>query len=83
MATGIATDLCYGGRYFYLSSFSLHLTFPCHRNLRTISLLLRAWLGVFLAIPGTSVSVERLFSKSRHLCHEAPVSMKAKTIMMK
>ncbi|KAJ7786750.1 ribonuclease H-like domain-containing protein [Mycena olivaceomarginata] len=35
----------------------------------------------FLAIPGTSVSVERLFSKSRHLCHEARGSMKAETIM--
>ncbi|KAF7362862.1 Dimer-Tnp-hAT domain-containing protein [Mycena venus] len=35
----------------------------------------------FLAIPGTSVSVERLFSKSRHLCHEAQGSMKAETIM--
>ncbi|KAF7358612.1 Dimer-Tnp-hAT domain-containing protein [Mycena sanguinolenta] len=34
----------------------------------------------FLAIPGTSVSVERLFSRSRHLCHEARGSMKAKTI---
>ena len=35
----------------------------------------------FLAIPGTSVSVERLFSKSRHLCHEARGSMKVETIM--
>jgi hypothetical protein len=35
----------------------------------------------FLAIPGTSVSVERLFSRSRHLCHEAGGSMKAETIM--
>ncbi|KAF7371462.1 HATC-domain-containing protein [Mycena venus] len=35
----------------------------------------------FLAIPGTSVSVERLFSKSLHLCHEARGSTKAETIM--
>ncbi|KAJ7195230.1 hypothetical protein GGX14DRAFT_377211, partial [Mycena pura] len=30
--------------------------------------------------PCTSVSVERLFSRARHLCHEARGSMKAKTI---
>ena len=35
----------------------------------------------FFAIPGTSVSVERLFSKSRHLCHETRFSMHADTIM--
>lgn len=35
----------------------------------------------FLAIPGTSVSVERLFSKSRHLCSDLRSSMKADTIM--
>ncbi|KAJ6543313.1 hypothetical protein B0H10DRAFT_1854405, partial [Mycena sp. CBHHK59/15] len=34
-----------------------------------------------VAIPGTSVSVERLFSKSRHLCHKARGLMKAETIM--
>ncbi|KAF7372567.1 hypothetical protein MVEN_00119300 [Mycena venus] len=34
----------------------------------------------FLAIPGTSVSVERLFSSARHLCHESRVSFKASTI---
>ncbi|KAJ7261915.1 hypothetical protein C8J57DRAFT_1071614, partial [Mycena rebaudengoi] len=33
----------------------------------------------FLAIPGT-ISVERLFSKSRHLRHEARGSMKAATM---
>ncbi|KAJ6474213.1 hypothetical protein C8R45DRAFT_1011189 [Mycena sanguinolenta] len=33
----------------------------------------------FLAIPGTSLFVERLFSRSRHLCHEAR-PMKAETI---
>jgi hypothetical protein len=35
----------------------------------------------FLAILGTTVSVERLFSKSRDLCHEARGSMKAEKIM--
>jgi hypothetical protein len=35
----------------------------------------------FFAIPGTSVSVERLFSKSRHLCRETSSSMHADTIM--
>ncbi|KAJ6587409.1 hypothetical protein B0H10DRAFT_2333691, partial [Mycena sp. CBHHK59/15] len=34
----------------------------------------------FLAISGTSVSVERLFSRSRHLCHEARGSLKAHAI---
>jgi hypothetical protein len=34
----------------------------------------------FLAIPATSISVERLFSRSRHLCHEVRSSMKAETI---
>ena len=35
----------------------------------------------FLAIPGTSVSVERLFSKSRHLCSDLRSSLLAPTIM--
>ncbi|SJL11861.1 uncharacterized protein ARMOST_15272 [Armillaria ostoyae] len=35
----------------------------------------------FLAIPGTSVSVERLFSTSRQLCTEVRSSLKADTIM--
>ncbi|KAF5378354.1 hypothetical protein D9615_002986 [Tricholomella constricta] len=35
----------------------------------------------FLAIPGTSVSVERLFSKSRHICTDLRSSLKARTIM--
>ncbi|KAF7349507.1 Dimer-Tnp-hAT domain-containing protein [Mycena sanguinolenta] len=34
----------------------------------------------FLAIPGTSVSVERLFSSARHLCHESRASLNSKTI---
>ncbi|KAF7351928.1 HATC-domain-containing protein [Mycena venus] len=34
----------------------------------------------FLAIPGTSVSVERLFSSARHLCHESRSSLKPSTI---
>ena len=33
-----------------------------------------------LAIPGTSVSVERLFSKARHLCTDVRSSLKAETI---
>ncbi|KAJ6523174.1 hypothetical protein B0H19DRAFT_1277040 [Mycena capillaripes] len=35
----------------------------------------------FLAIPGTSVSGERLFSSARHLCHECWALLKLKTIM--
>ena len=34
----------------------------------------------FLAIPGSSVSVERLFSKSRHLCTDLRGSLKAETV---
>jgi hypothetical protein len=34
----------------------------------------------FLAIPGTSVSVERTFSKSRHICTDLRSSLKAPTI---
>ncbi|EIW87284.1 hypothetical protein CONPUDRAFT_45943, partial [Coniophora puteana RWD-64-598 SS2] len=34
----------------------------------------------FLAIPATSVSVERLFSNSRHLCRDTRSSMQASTI---
>ncbi|TFY60202.1 hypothetical protein EVJ58_g5298, partial [Rhodofomes roseus] len=34
----------------------------------------------FLAIPGASVSVERLFSASRHLCADTRSSLKAQTI---
>ncbi|KZT64306.1 hypothetical protein DAEQUDRAFT_678804, partial [Daedalea quercina L-15889] len=34
----------------------------------------------FLAIPGASVSVERLFSASRHLCVDTRSSLKAETI---
>ncbi|KAJ6555755.1 hypothetical protein B0H19DRAFT_847270, partial [Mycena capillaripes] len=36
----------------------------------------------FLAIPGTSVSMEWLFSKSRHLCCDTRSSMHADTIMI-
>ena len=34
----------------------------------------------FLAIPGSSVSVERLFSASRHLCVDTRSAFKAETI---
>ncbi|KXN84047.1 hypothetical protein AN958_00497, partial [Leucoagaricus sp. SymC.cos] len=34
----------------------------------------------FLAIPGTSVAVERLFSQSRHICTDLRSSLKAATI---
>jgi len=34
----------------------------------------------FLAIPATSVSVERLFSRSRHVCRDTRSSFKAQTI---
>jgi len=34
----------------------------------------------YLAIPATSVSVERTFSKSRHICSDLRSSMKAETI---
>ncbi|EMD31269.1 hypothetical protein CERSUDRAFT_60338, partial [Gelatoporia subvermispora B] len=34
----------------------------------------------FLAIPGASVAVERLFSGSRHACADTRCSMKAATI---
>ena len=34
----------------------------------------------FLAIPGAMVSVERLFSKSRHLCTDQRSTLKAKTL---
>lgn len=36
----------------------------------------------FLAIPATSVSVERLFSKSRQICTDVRSSLKAETIMV-
>ena len=34
----------------------------------------------FLAIPGASVSVERLFSSSRHICQDLWSSLQSKTI---
>lgn len=34
----------------------------------------------FLAIPGASVAVERLFSGSRHVCVDTRESLKAETI---
>ncbi|EKM50366.1 uncharacterized protein PHACADRAFT_263627 [Phanerochaete carnosa HHB-10118-sp] len=34
----------------------------------------------FLAIPATSVSVERLFSASRHLCTDLRSSFRAQTV---
>ena len=34
----------------------------------------------FLAIPATSTSVERVFSKSRHICSDLRCSLKAETI---
>jgi len=36
----------------------------------------------FLAIPATSVSVEQVFSKSRHICNSLRSSLKEKTITM-
>ncbi|KIL56765.1 hypothetical protein M378DRAFT_37370, partial [Amanita muscaria Koide BX008] len=36
----------------------------------------------YLAIPATSVSVERVFSKSRHICSNLRSSLKEKTITM-
>ena len=34
----------------------------------------------YLAIPATSVSVERVFSKSRHICTDLRSSLKAETV---
>lgn len=34
----------------------------------------------YLAIPGASVAVERVFSSARHVCTDAHSSLKAKTI---
>ncbi|EIN05707.1 hypothetical protein PUNSTDRAFT_73901 [Punctularia strigosozonata HHB-11173 SS5] len=34
----------------------------------------------YLAIPATSVSVERVFSKSRHICSDLRSSLQAETI---
>jgi hypothetical protein len=36
----------------------------------------------YLAIPATSVSVERVFSKSRHICSSLRSSLKEDTIKM-
>ncbi len=36
----------------------------------------------YLAIPATSVSVERVFSKSRHICSSLRSSLKEETIKM-
>ena len=36
----------------------------------------------YLAIPATSVSVERVFSKSRHICGNLRSSLKENTIKM-
>lgn len=35
----------------------------------------------FLAIPGTSVAVEHLFSKSHHICVDTRFSLKADTVV--
>ena len=45
-----------------------------------IILLVKKLVRDFLVIPGTSVAVERLFSKSQHLCGELRSSLKAHTI---
>ena len=45
-------------------------------NFPTVSRMARD----FLAIPATSVSVERTFSKSRHICSDLRSSLKAETI---
>lgn len=34
----------------------------------------------YLAIPATSVSVERIFSKSRHICQDLRSSLRAETV---
>lgn len=36
----------------------------------------------YLAIPATSISVERVFSKSRHICSDLRSSLKEDTIKM-
>ena len=46
-----------------------------------IILIVKKLVRDFLAIPGTSVAVEQLFSKSQHLCGELCSSLKAHTII--
>ena len=54
----------------------LHLQQDHERDFPILSRMARD----FLAIPGSSVSVERLFSKSRHLCTDLRGSLKAETV---
>jgi hypothetical protein len=80
MATGIVTDLCCGGRCVSIPSLILHLTFLIQEFAPHFPVIARMARDV-LAIPGPSVTVEHLFSKSRHSCPEVRGSMKAETIM--
>ncbi len=74
--------LLHGGRYVvWIFSGDLH-AYQAHSKLHESKFLIIAMMARdFLVIPGTSVSVERLFSTSWQLCTEVRSSLKADTIM--
>lgn len=73
------TILGLGGRY--VSCFSLNLV--AHRDAQGHQHefpVIARMAKDFLAIPGASVSVEHLFSKSHHLCSDLRASLAAKSV---
>lgn len=78
----ILISLCYGGRYAYVFRMPLMLVLTMRwfqEHAKTFKVIAHMARDV-LAIPGASVSVERLFSKARHICADARSSMKAQSI---
>ncbi|KAJ6540693.1 hypothetical protein B0H19DRAFT_1078089 [Mycena capillaripes] len=58
------------------------MTFPCSTQTTKRHLLVQSFLREWLGTSWPSwCSIERLFSRSRHLCHEVRGSMKAETIV--
>jgi hypothetical protein len=69
-----------GGRYYFFHRNVYHaLTVECQKHASAFPTIARMARD-YLAIPATSVSVERTFSKSRHICSDLRSSLKAETI---
>ena len=61
-------------------AYSYHYSLLVWQDYEQDFLIISCMASDFLAIPGASVLVERLFSKSRHLCTDLRGSLKAATV---
>ena len=84
MGKVILRTLLAGGRYV-VATYIIHSFLTFIDNLfqthgGSYAIAIRQMACDFLAIPATSVSVERTFSRSRHICSDLRCSLKAQTI---